>query len=62
MTILVFHRWEAGQILARKLMFSLVADFQQQKTLALNTKFVDGLRAILRSTSLDKVIIVLPQL
>ncbi|VAI16912.1 unnamed protein product [Triticum turgidum subsp. durum] len=49
-----FNRWEAGQILARKLMFSLVADFQQQKTLALNTKFVDGLRAILRSTSLDK--------
>nr|XP_040245878.1 puromycin-sensitive aminopeptidase isoform X6 [Aegilops tauschii subsp. strangulata]XP_040245879.1 puromycin-sensitive aminopeptidase isoform X6 [Aegilops tauschii subsp. strangulata] len=49
-----FNRWEAGQILARKLMFSLVADFQQQKTLALNTKFVDGLRAILQSTSLDK--------
>ncbi|XP_006659709.1 puromycin-sensitive aminopeptidase isoform X2 [Oryza brachyantha] len=49
-----FNRWEAGQVLARKLMLSLVADFQQQKTLALNPKFVDGLRSILRNTSLDK--------
>ncbi|KAG8048349.1 hypothetical protein GUJ93_ZPchr0008g11694 [Zizania palustris] len=49
-----FNRWEAGQVLARKLMLSLVADFQQQKTLALNPKFVDGLRTILRNTSLDK--------
>ena len=56
-TIILFLRWEAGQGLGRKLMLSLVADFQQQKTLALNPKFVDGLRAILRSSSLDKVII-----
>jgi aminopeptidase N len=48
-----FNRWEAGQILARNLMLSLVADFQQQKTLVLNPKFVDGLRSILRNTSLD---------
>jgi aminopeptidase N len=61
-TTILFFRWEAGQVLARKLMLSLVADFQQQKTLALNPKFVDGLRAILRSTSLDKVIIDLIQL
>ncbi|ONM03889.1 Peptidase M1 family protein [Zea mays] len=47
-------RWEAGQVLARKLMLSLVADFQQQKTLVLNPKFVDGIRSILRNTSLDK--------
>lgn len=53
--ILAFLRWEAGQVLSRKLMLSLVADFQQQKTLALNPKFVDGLRSILRNTSLDKV-------
>uniref|UniRef100_A0A0E0AZ12 Peptidase M1 leukotriene A4 hydrolase/aminopeptidase C-terminal domain-containing protein n=1 Tax=Oryza glumipatula TaxID=40148 RepID=A0A0E0AZ12_9ORYZ len=52
--ILAFLRWEAGQVLSRKLMLSLVADFQQQKTLALNPKFVDGLRSILRNTSLDK--------
>ncbi|KAG8087612.1 hypothetical protein GUJ93_ZPchr0010g8359 [Zizania palustris] len=49
-----FNRWEAGQLLARKLMLSLVADFQQQQTLSLNPKFVDGLRTILRNTSLDK--------
>ncbi|CAM0148582.1 unnamed protein product [Urochloa decumbens] len=49
-----FNRWEAGQVLARKLMLSLVADFQQQKTLVLNPKFVDGLRSILRNSSLDK--------
>jgi aminopeptidase N len=61
-TIILFFRWEAGQVLARKLMLSLVADFQQQKTLALNPKFVDGLRAILRSTVLDKVILGLIQL
>ncbi|PWZ52569.1 Puromycin-sensitive aminopeptidase [Zea mays] len=33
---------------------SLVADFQQQKTLVLNPKFVDGIRTILCNTSLDK--------
>lgn len=53
--ICLFPRWEAGQVLARKLMLSLVADFQQQKTLVLNPKFVDGIRSILRNTSLDKV-------
>lgn len=53
--ICLLHRWEAGQVLARKLMLSLVADFQQQKTLVLNPKFVDGIRSILRNTSLDKV-------
>ena len=47
--------WEAGQLLARKLMLSLVADFQQNKPLALNPKFVQGLRSILCDTSLDKV-------
>lgn len=49
-----FNRWEAGQILARKLMLGLVADFQQKKTLVLNPKFVGGLRSILCNTSLDK--------
>ncbi|OMO79568.1 Peptidase M1, alanine aminopeptidase/leukotriene A4 hydrolase [Corchorus capsularis] len=49
-----FNRWEAGQLLARKLMLSLVADFQQNKPLALNPKFVQGLRSILSNTSLDK--------
>ncbi|XP_064955295.1 puromycin-sensitive aminopeptidase [Musa acuminata AAA Group] len=49
-----FNRWEAGQVLARKLMLSLVADFQQNKSLSLNPKFVEGIRCILCNTSLDK--------
>lgn len=48
--------WEAGQILGRKLMLSLVADFQQNKSLALNPQFVHGFRCILRDSSLDKVL------
>ncbi|KAH1115526.1 hypothetical protein J1N35_008904 [Gossypium stocksii] len=49
-----FNRWESGQVLARKLMLSLVADFQQSKPLTLNPKFVQGLKSILCDTSLDK--------
>ncbi|XP_042948330.1 puromycin-sensitive aminopeptidase isoform X2 [Carya illinoinensis] len=49
-----FNRWEAGQVLARKLMLNLVADFQQNKPLVLNQNFVDGLRSILCDSSLDK--------
>lgn len=49
-----FNRWEAGQILARKLMLSLVSDFQQDRPLLLNSKFVDGLKSILCDNSLDK--------
>ncbi|KAH7662914.1 Peptidase M1 alanine aminopeptidase/leukotriene A4 hydrolase protein [Dioscorea alata] len=49
-----FNRWEAGQVLARKLMLNLVADFQQNKDLILNQKFVNGIRSILCDSSLDK--------
>ncbi|KAF3448585.1 hypothetical protein FNV43_RR09298 [Rhamnella rubrinervis] len=49
-----FNRWEAGQVLARKLMLNLVADFQQNKQLVLNPKFVQGLKSILSDSSLDK--------
>nr|TKR97513.1 puromycin-sensitive aminopeptidase-like isoform X1 [Populus alba] len=49
-----FNRWEAGQVLARKLMLSLVADCQQGKPLVLNPKFVQGLRSILSDSNLDK--------
>ncbi|XP_026421230.1 puromycin-sensitive aminopeptidase-like isoform X2 [Papaver somniferum] len=49
-----FNRWEAGQVLARNLMLSLVADFQQNKPLALKADYVHGLRSILSDTSLDK--------
>ncbi|KAF7828257.1 puromycin-sensitive aminopeptidase isoform X1 [Senna tora] len=49
-----FNRWEAGQILARKLMLNLVDDFQHNKPLVLNPKFVDGFKSILSDSSLDK--------
>ncbi|CAI0476153.1 unnamed protein product, partial [Linum tenue] len=49
-----FNRWEAGQLLARNLMLTLVADFQQNKPLVLNPKFVQGLKSILIDSSLDK--------
>ncbi|KAI5655461.1 hypothetical protein M9H77_32648 [Catharanthus roseus] len=49
-----FNRWESGQVLARKLMLSLVADFQQNKPLALNPQFVHGIRCILSDSTLDK--------
>ncbi|KAG6606084.1 Puromycin-sensitive aminopeptidase, partial [Cucurbita argyrosperma subsp. sororia] len=49
-----FNRWEAGQVLARKLMLQLVADHQLNKPLVLNSKFVEGLRSILSDSSLDK--------
>ncbi|KAI4315434.1 hypothetical protein L6164_028246 [Bauhinia variegata] len=49
-----FNRWEVEQILARKLMLNLVDDFQHNKPLVLNPKFVDGLRSILSDSSLDK--------
>ncbi|KAI3855576.1 hypothetical protein MKX03_006614 [Papaver bracteatum] len=49
-----FNRWEAGQLLARNLMLSLVADFQQNKPLALNADFVHGFRSILTDGTLDK--------
>lgn len=51
----LFCSWEAGQVLARKLMLNLVADFQQNKPLVLNQNFVEGLRSILCDSSLDKV-------
>ncbi|XP_059661811.1 puromycin-sensitive aminopeptidase-like [Cornus florida] len=49
-----FNRWEAGQVLARKLMLSLVADFQQNKPLVLNRQFFHGVKSILCDSSLDK--------
>ncbi|XP_056850552.1 puromycin-sensitive aminopeptidase [Raphanus sativus] len=49
-----FNRWEAGQVLARKLMLNLVSDFQQNKPLVLNPKFIQGLGSVLSDSSLDK--------
>ncbi|XP_068655768.1 puromycin-sensitive aminopeptidase-like [Aristolochia californica] len=49
-----FNRWEAGQLLARKLMLNHVTDSQENKELTLNPKFVDGLKRILCDSNLDK--------
>ncbi|KAL6502340.1 Puromycin-sensitive aminopeptidase [Orobanche hederae] len=49
-----FNRWEAGQVLARKLMLGLVSDFQQNKPLVLNPQFVLGVKSILCDSNLDK--------
>ncbi|KAL1326539.1 hypothetical protein HN51_036649 [Arachis hypogaea] len=49
-----FNCWEAGQILARKLMLNLVNDLQHNKALVLNPKFVEGFKRILCDSSLDK--------
>ncbi|KAL8064132.1 hypothetical protein ABFX02_01G071700 [Erythranthe guttata] len=49
-----FNRWEAGQVLARKLMLSLVSDFQQNKPLVLNPQFLHGIKSILGDPILDK--------
>ena len=40
-------------------MLNLVADFQKNNSLVLNPKFVDGIRSILKDTSLDKVCTIL---
>ncbi|KAL1556848.1 Puromycin-sensitive aminopeptidase [Salvia divinorum] len=49
-----FNRWEAGQVLARKLMLNLVSDYQQNKPLVLNQQFINGVKSILCDSSLDK--------
>ncbi|KAF3521815.1 hypothetical protein F2Q69_00046345, partial [Brassica cretica] len=49
-----FNRWEAGQVLARKLMLNLVSDFQQNRPLVLNPKFIQGLGSVLSDSTLDK--------
>ncbi|KAI7747638.1 hypothetical protein M8C21_032531 [Ambrosia artemisiifolia] len=49
-----FNRWEAGQILARKLMLSQVVNFQKDSALVLDPQFVHGIKCILLDSSLDK--------
>ncbi|XP_023752765.1 puromycin-sensitive aminopeptidase [Lactuca sativa] len=49
-----FNRWEAGQILARKLMLSQVVNFQKDNKLVLDPQFVHGIKCILLDSSLDK--------
>ncbi|KAK9067970.1 hypothetical protein SSX86_012081 [Deinandra increscens subsp. villosa] len=49
-----FNRWEAGQILARKLMLSQVVNFQKDSALVLDPQFVHGIKCIILDSSLDK--------
>ncbi|KAL8196250.1 hypothetical protein R6Q57_025250 [Mikania cordata] len=49
-----FNRWEAGQILGRKLMLSQVVNFQKRNALILDPLFVHGIKCILLDLSLDK--------
>ncbi|KAJ0594419.1 putative cytosol alanyl aminopeptidase [Helianthus annuus] len=49
-----FNRWEAGQILARKLMLNQVVNFQKSSPLVLDPQFVHGIKCILLDSSLDK--------
>ncbi|KAL7594706.1 hypothetical protein Lser_V15G30366 [Lactuca serriola] len=49
-----FNRWEAGQILARKLMLNQVVNFQKDEKLVLDPQFVHGIKCILLDSSLDK--------
>lgn len=48
-------RWEAGQTLGRKLMLNLVALEQKGEKLTVDSPFIEGLRSILKDSSLDKV-------
>ncbi|KZV31557.1 hypothetical protein F511_07408 [Dorcoceras hygrometricum] len=49
-----FNRWEAGQVLGRKLMLSLVSDYQLNKPLVLNPQLLHGIKSILGDSSMDK--------
>ncbi|XP_071733838.1 puromycin-sensitive aminopeptidase-like isoform X2 [Rutidosis leptorrhynchoides] len=49
-----FNRWEAGQILARKLMLHQVVNFQSDNPLVLDPQFVHGIKCIILDSSLDK--------
>ena len=48
-----FNRWEAGQQLVSKVIFKLIADIQQQKSLILEPLVVEAFRSILTAPSND---------
>lgn len=43
-----FARWEAGQVFAKRLIFNLVKDYQQQKSLKLDNRFIESFRKIIQ--------------
>ncbi|WP_100623255.1 aminopeptidase N [Candidatus Coxiella mudrowiae] len=48
-----FGRWEAGQVFAKRLIFNLVADYQQQKSLKLDNRFIESFRKIIQGPHRD---------
>ncbi len=49
-----FNRWDAGQQLAVKMILDLIKDYQEGKTLAVDTLFIDAFRKTLESAMEDK--------
>ena len=48
-----FARWEAGQIFSKRLIFNLVKDYQQQKLLKLDNRFIESFRKIIQGPHKD---------
>ncbi|KAJ7557437.1 hypothetical protein O6H91_05G126600 [Diphasiastrum complanatum] len=49
-----FNRWEAAQIMGRKLMLNLIEQLQQGGKLSVDSAYIEGLRSILCDPLLDK--------
>ncbi|CAI5515642.1 unnamed protein product [Closterium sp. Naga37s-1] len=52
-----FNRWEACQVLARKMLLRMVDEYRSNKPLHMEDDFTDALAKILDDTSLDKMFI-----
>lgn len=52
-----FNRWEASQQLAAKLMLELITDYQQNRTLQLEQRYLTALKQVLTHPELDKALI-----
>ena len=48
-----FARWEAGQVFAKRLIFNLLKDYQQQKSLKLDNRFIESFRKIIQGPHKD---------
>ena len=54
-----FNRWDAGQLLATRLLQGLIADQLSGRTLELDTKLVSAYRQLLANSALDKSMLAL---
>lgn len=48
-----FARWEAGQVFAKRLIFNLVTDYQEQKLLKLDNRFIEIFQKIIQGPHKD---------